>query len=55
VKDEAELSHEDPCPNCENRTLTERGVTVRYNDGSEARASHLGCLNCDWSNRGESA
>lgn len=42
---------QDPCPNCGNETLTERGVTVRYNDGSESRTSWLGCINCDWDNQ----
>jgi predicted RNA-binding Zn-ribbon protein involved in translation (DUF1610 family) len=42
------LTDEHPCPNCGNRTLTERGVTVRYNDGTEGRTTSLGCINCGW-------
>jgi len=45
------LTDESPCPECGNRTLTERGVRVTYNDGTERRTGWLGCINCEWDNR----
>jgi predicted RNA-binding Zn-ribbon protein involved in translation (DUF1610 family) len=41
-----------PCPDCGNKTLTKRGITVSYNDGSTGEATWLDCINCGWDKKG---
>jgi rRNA maturation endonuclease Nob1 len=52
VAESQELTDDDECPSCGRRTLTERGITVDYNDGSTGGATWLNCINCDWDNKG---
>lgn len=46
------LTDEGECPNCGRRTLSTRGITVKYKDGSSGGATWLDCINCDWNNKG---
>jgi len=45
------LNTSHPCPDCGNKTLTKRGITVSYNDGSSGGATWLYCINCEWDNK----
>jgi len=46
------LNTSHPCPDCGNKTLTKRGITVQYNSGRQGGATWLNCINCDWDNKG---
>jgi len=48
------LNTSHPCPRCGRKTLTKRGVTVKYNDESTGGTNWLDCINCDWDNKEES-
>lgn len=52
VDDTEHLTEESHCPDCGRRTLTTRGITISYNDGTQGGATWLDCVNCEWDNKG---
>ena len=49
------MSSVEQCPSCGRRTLTERGITVSYADGSTGGETWLNCINCGWDAKGGDA
>jgi hypothetical protein len=45
------MIEESDCPDCGRSTLSVKGVTVEYSDGSEGGAEWLSCVNCGWDNK----